>query len=172
MFNLAEQKINGVYGWFSSDPNAKSLDPNAYELTGLFIDANNARLDGKAISEEASSHLNEMWENRRENYLKNNIGTNNLSFRICSDCYDGKLSNTKFSTEATALLQRLAGVSLYLNQEVRNNGFVNYNNIWELQEIENNAKIAMNQGYDLSEYLDGFVIELNELTKKKEERTR
>lgn len=155
--SLVEIRIKNVYDWFQSDPTAKNLDPNAFELIELFIMANNVKNSGGKLSEVSQQQLNELWENRKTNYVSNGIGNDNLAYKICSDCYDGELSKNNIDLASMKALQTIAGVDLWMNQEKRNCSEVRYDNVDQLTEIMNYIGAAKLTGADLSVYISPFI---------------
>lgn len=166
--NEVEMKISGIYNWMQNDEHAKAADPNAYELVELFAKVNNVKLSGGEISPKAEQQLNEIWENRKNNFVSNGIGRDNLSYQICNDCFNGTLSQQYIDLASIKALQKMAAVDLWLRQEKRNGNEVQYNNDHELTEIGNYINASKMVGMDLDVYINSFIQEIN-MTKTIEE---
>ena len=109
-------------------------DPNAYEMTNLFLFGAKYLHEGKDIDVDS---LTRMWDIRSKDFEVCNIGPNNVVYAICHDSYQSVLSGKPLLNDENShhALRKMAGLSLYLRQMQRDNGTVHYNNPQELLQF-------------------------------------
>lgn len=109
-------------------------DPNAYEMTNLFLFGAKYLHEGKDINVDS---LTKMWNTRSRDFERCNISTNNFVYAICSDAYQSVLSGKPLLNDENShhALRKMAGLGLYLKQMQRDNGTVQYNNPQELLQF-------------------------------------
>lgn len=114
-------------------------DPNAYEMTNLFLFAAKYRGQGKQID---TSTINEIWEIRRQDFERCNISENNFVYRIVQDSHESAMSGKPLVIDSQShhALRKMAGIGLYLYQQKRDNKQVSYDNPQELLELLSSAK--------------------------------
>lgn len=114
-------------------------DPNAYEMTNLFLLAAKYKGQGKQID---TSVINEIWEIRKQDFERCNISENNFVYRIVQDSYESAMSGKTLvnDNQSHHALRKMAGIGLYLYQQKRDNKQVSYNNPQELLELLSSAK--------------------------------
>ena len=114
-------------------------DPNAYEMTNLFLFAAKYRAQGKQID---TSSINEIWEIRKQDFERCNISENNFVYRIVQDSHESAMSGKPLVNDSKShhALRKMAGIGLYLYQQKRDNKQVSYDNPQELLELLSSAK--------------------------------
>ena len=109
-------------------------DPNAYEMTNLFLFGAKYLHEGKDIDIDS---LTKMWNIRSKDFERCNINQNNFVYAICRDSYQAILSGQPLLNDENShhALRNMAGLGLYLKQMQRDNGTVHYNNPQELLQF-------------------------------------
>ena len=109
-------------------------DPNAYELTNLFLFGAKYAQEGKNIDMDT---LTKMWEIRSKDFENCNISSNNFIFGICEDAYNSALTGKALVNDENShhALRKMAGIGLYLKQQERDSGTISYNNPQELMQL-------------------------------------
>lgn len=154
-------KINELYQWMSLDQNNLKADPNATELVEIFITANNIINSGGTLTNETKAKLNQIGENKNSNFAKNNLGPDSLAYQICRSCVDGELSKTYIDLASSKLLQIMAGIDLWINQEKRDGKEVYFDNQNEKQQISRYYLASQLIGPDMAEYVNKFAKSTN-----------
>ncbi len=115
-------------------------DPNAYEMTDVFLIA------GEYISEGKNANLNvlkSIWELRKGDFERCGIEENQFVYQICKQTYDATISGRALVNDEGShnALSKMAGVGLYIMQQRREED-IDYNNIGELVNlIEDTRKL-------------------------------
>ena len=109
-------------------------DPNAYEMTNLFLFGSKYVHEGKSINTET---LSEMWNIRSQDFKNCNIPENNFVYLICQDAYQSAISGKPLVNDENShhALRKMAGLGLYLKQQQRDNSMIAYNNPQELLQL-------------------------------------
>lgn len=131
-------RAQGILDWIKDNREKEewAKDPNAYELTNVFLLAAKYRQEREDIRTES---LKEMWEIRSQDFEGCGVSQQSFIYKICEDSYlaamEGKaLVNDENSHHA---LRKMAGIGLWLKQQQRDGQEVQYNNPTEfLQLIE------------------------------------
>lgn len=150
-------KIDQIYQWLMFDQNNLNADPNASELVEIFINANNIVKSGGNLPAETKTQLTQIWENRKNNFVKNNLGSDSFAYEICDSCFDGQLSQNYIDLASLKLLQIMAGVDLWINQEKRAGNEVRFNNRMEMEQISNCYLASKQIGSHMDTYMNRFV---------------
>ena len=109
-------------------------DPNAYEMTNLFLCGAKYSHEGKDVDIDS---LTKMWNIRSRDFERCNIGENNFVYAICHDSYQSALSGKAMVNDENShhALRKMAGLGLYLKQQQRDTGKVSFNNPQELLQL-------------------------------------
>lgn len=122
-----------ILNWIETNRDAFdwAKDPNAYEMTNLFLFGAKYSHEGKDIDTDT---LTKMWDIRSQDFEGCNIGPNNFVYAICYDAYQAALSGKAIVNDENShhALRKMAGIGLYLKQLQRDTGEVSYNNPQEL----------------------------------------
>lgn len=138
---MFDNRVTGIVDWIKENREQFdwAKDPNAYEMTNVFLFAAKYRSEGKQIDME---QVQQMWDIRSKDFDRCHISENNFVYKICEDSYkaaiDGKaLVNDESSHHA---LRKMAGIGLYLKQQQRDNQKIQYDNPEELIGLIQSAK--------------------------------
>lgn len=109
-------------------------DPNAYEMTNIFLFGAKYSHEGKSIDVDT---LTKMWEIRSKDFEGCNISQNNFVYKICHDAYESILSGKPLVNDENShhALRKMAGLGLFLKQQQRDSGEISYNNPQELLQL-------------------------------------
>lgn len=109
-------------------------DPNAYEMTNLFLFGSKYLNEGKDIDIDT---LTKMWNIRSHDFERCNISENNFVYAICHDSYQSALLGKAMVNDENShhALRKMAGLGLYLKQHQRDTGEVSFNNPQELLKL-------------------------------------
>ncbi len=133
MFNSTSKN---VLNWIKENRDAFdwAKDPNAYEMTNLFLFGAKYSHEGIDIDRDT---LTQMWDIRSQDFAGCNIGPNNFVYAICHDAYQAALSGKPMVSDENShhALRKMAGIGLYLKQQQRDTGKVSYNNPQELLQL-------------------------------------
>lgn len=125
-----------VLNWIEENRDAFNWakDPNAYEMTNLFLFGAKYSHEGKDIDIDT---LTKMWDIHSKDFEGCNIGDNNFVYAICQDAYQSALSGKPMVNDENShhALRKMAGLGLYLKQQQRDTGTVSYNNPQELLQF-------------------------------------
>lgn len=140
-YDLLDVSSNNILNWIveNREKQDEAKDPNAYEMTNLFLCAAKYRSQGKEVDLSA---INQIWEIRKGDFGRCNISENNFVYRIVQDSYESAVSGKRLvnDSQSHSALRKIAGIGLHLYQQKRDNNQVLYNNPQELLELLNNAK--------------------------------
>lgn len=148
---------NGEYGvnkYLSENPKS---DPNAYEIVDVLTAYNNLVALGKELPEDIKKDLDNMFYQRKQNFIENGIGTDSASYRICEFCYKPEnLDDYPLPAVTIATLRKIASLDLYSRQQIRDNGLL-FDNVSEVETVLNYFKASndVKPGY-----LDMFKLDL------------
>lgn len=135
-FDLQTQGINN---WIEENKEQYewAKDPNAYELTNVFLFAGKYRSEGQNINID---NIKKMWELRSGDFERCGIGDNHFVYQICKQSYDSAINGNALvdDEKSHSSLRKMAGVGLYLMQQKRENR-IDYNNYGELMELIDNS---------------------------------
>ncbi len=130
--NTAENVLN----WIKENRDAFdwAKDPNAYEMTNLFLFGAKYAHEGHPVNVDT---LSQMWDIRSKDFERCNISTNNFVYHICQDAYNSILSGKPLLNDENShhALRKMAGIGLYLKQMQRDKGTISYNNPAELLQL-------------------------------------
>lgn len=130
LFNTTSQN---VLRWIEENRDAFdwAKDPNAYEMTNLFLFGAKYAQEGKEVDIDT---LTRMWDIRSQDFEGCNINPNNFVYAICQDSYQAAVSGKAMVNDENShhALRKMAGIGLYLKQQQRDNGTISYNNPQEL----------------------------------------
>lgn len=140
-YDLLDMSSNSILNWIieNREKQDDAKDPNAYEMTNLFLCAAKYRSQGKEVDLSA---INGIWEIRKGDFERCNISENNFVYKIVQDSYESAVSGKSLvnDSQSHSALRKLAGIGLYLYQQKRDNNQISYNNPQELLELLNNVK--------------------------------
>lgn len=154
--NIRKEEYNdrtkGILQWIKENRDKAdwAKDPNAYEMTNVFLLGGKYRQEGEKIDIEA---LDEMWNIRSKDFEHAGIMDQSFVYKICEDAYqsvqDGKaLVNDEASHHA---LRKMAAIGLYCSQQRRDKENIKYNNPGELLELLETARTLKGVHPDLYE---------------------
>lgn len=133
MFNNTSKN---VLNWIEENHDSYdwAKDPNAYEMTNLFLFGAKYSQERKNVDIDT---LTKMWNIRSNDFKRCNIGENNFVYAICQDAYNAALSGKALVNDENShhALRKMAGLGLYLKQQQRDTGKVSYNNPQELLNL-------------------------------------
>ena len=138
--NIPSSTINttskNVLNWIEENRDSFdwAKDPNAYEMTNLFLFGAKYSHEGKDVDIDS---LTKMWNIRSRDFERCNIGENNFVYAICHDSYQSALSGKAMVNDENShhALRKMAGLGLYLKQQQRDTGEVSFNNPQELLQL-------------------------------------
>lgn len=109
-------------------------DPNAYELTNVFLFAAKYAQEGQSINTDTITNL---WNIRSKDFERCNISPTHFVYAICHDSYQAALSGKALVNDENShhALRKIAGIGLYLKQQQRDTGQISYNNPQELLQL-------------------------------------
>ncbi len=109
-------------------------DPNAYEMTNLFLFGAKYSHEGKDVNIDT---LTKMWNIRSHDFERCNISENNFVYAICQDSYQAALAGKAIVNDENShhALRKMAGLGLYLKQQQRDTKEVSFNNPQELLQL-------------------------------------
>lgn len=129
-------RTEGILKWIKEnrDKEEWAKDPNAYEMTNVFLLAARYKSQGRDINEQT---LDEMWEIRKDDFEHAGVKKTSFVYRICEDSYHSIKQNDPLvlDDESHMALRKMCGVGLYLMQQKRNGQVVEYNNAGELLDL-------------------------------------
>ena len=138
--NIYEEEFNdrakGIVGWIKENRGKEewTLDPNAFEMTNVFLLGAKYASEGVDIDKET---LKEMWDIRSGDFARCGISENNFVYKICEDSYNASqegraLVNDEASHHA---LRSMADIGLFLNRQKYKRQKVEFNNPHKLLEL-------------------------------------
>lgn len=109
-------------------------DPNAYEMTNLFLFGAKYAHEGKDIDLDS---LTRMWDIRSKDFERCNISQSNFVYAICKDSFEAAKSGSSVVNDENShhALRKIAGLGLYLKQQQRDSAELSYNNPQELLQL-------------------------------------
>ncbi len=150
--NILPQDFNnrsrGITEWIKNNRQVK--DPNAFEMTNVFLFGGKYRQEGYDID---MIPLDEMWNIRSKDFANCGISENNFVYKICEDAYNSAkrgeaLVNDENSHHA---LRKMAGIGLWLKQQQRDGEQLHYENFQEFQILIETSKTLKRVHPDLFE---------------------
>ena len=125
-----------VLNWIEENRDAFdwAKDPNAYEMTNLFLFGAKYSHEGKDVD---INSLRKMWDIRSRDFERCNISSNNFVYAICEDTYKSAITGKPLVNDENShhALRKMAGLGLYLKQQQRDTGEISYNNPQELLQF-------------------------------------
>lgn len=136
------QRAQGIANWIQENREKEewAKDPNAYEMTNVFLLAGKYASEGINIDLEA---IERIWNLRKGDFERCGIQTNNFVYQICEQSYNAAISRRALVSDekSHSALRKMAGIGLYLMQQKRDKGQdIDYNNFGELIDLIDNAK--------------------------------
>lgn len=132
-FNARAKRINT---WIEENKNLHdwAKDPNAYEMTNVFLFAGKYISEGEDIDVE---NIERMWELRSGDFERCGISENNFVYQICEQSYNSAMSGKALVDDEGShrALRKMAGIGLYLMQQQRDTGRMEYNNLHEFMDL-------------------------------------
>lgn len=130
----------GINNWIEKNKNQYewAKDPNAYELTNVFLFAGKHQSEGQNINID---NIKRMWELRSSDFERCSIGENHFVYQICKQSYDSAINGEALvdDEKSHSALRKMAGIGLYLMQQKRENK-IDYNNYGEFIELIDNSE--------------------------------
>ncbi len=146
------ERVAGIANWIEEnrDQFEWAKDPNAYEMTNVFLFAGKHTQDGKHVD---LSDVQRIWDMRSGDFEGCGISENNFVYQICKQSYDCAMRGEALVTDEAShsALRKMAGVGLYLMQQKRDQGKMNYNNLSELLALMRNSRALRQNHPDLYE---------------------
>ncbi len=126
-------RLEGTLNWIKENREKEewAKDPNAYEMTNLFLFGAKYGQERKEINKKA---IEEMWELRSQDFEHCNISENHFVYQICQDSYEAAMEGKALVNDENShhALRKMAGLGLYFKQQQRDNGEIQFNNPNEL----------------------------------------
>lgn len=121
-------------------------------MTNVFLFA------GKYISEGEEINLdiiNKMWNLREGDFERCNISKENFVYQICERSYKSAISGKALvdDEKSHAALRKMAGIGLYLMQQQRDNGQMDYDNFSECYHLIENSTTLKQRYPDIHDSL-------------------
>lgn len=151
------KKVENIHNYLYLN-NRLNDDPNAYETFDLLIDFNNLKLRKQLPDQKTINKLLDILNNRKENFLRNNLGTNNLAY-LMIDHYSEILKEETDEQSRKALL-KIASLSLY-NAQLKRNKEVFIPSEEELKEVITSIRKTNNDQELLMTLFQNLVKEIN-----------
>lgn len=106
-------------------------DPNAYEMSNVFLFAGKYKSENKDVDLES---VKAMWEIRKGDFENCNISEKNFVYKICEDAFNSAIEGKALVNDESShhALRKMAAIGLWLNQQKRDRGLIEYNNPTEL----------------------------------------
>lgn len=128
------EKEYGVNKYLRENPNS---DPNAFQMVDLFTTYNNLVACGRTPPEDIKADLDNMFSQRKRNFIENGIGTDNVAYRMCEFCYKPQsLDDYPLPAVTIAAMRKIASLDLYSRQQERD-GKLLFDNVAEVEEVRN-----------------------------------
>ena len=147
-------RVKGIADWIEGNGHKYdwARDPNAYEMTNVFLFAGKYMQEGQPVD---LTDVQRIWEMRSGDFEGCGISENNFVYQICRQSYDSAMSGQALVIDegSHSALRKMAGIGLYLIQQRRDQGKVNYNNLGEFLVLMQNSR-ALRQNHP--ELYDGF----------------
>lgn len=136
------QRVQGIANWIQENREKEewAKDPNAYEMTNVFLFAGKYASEGIDIDLEAVERI---WNLRKGDFERCGIQSNNFIYQICEQSYKAAISRRTLVNDESShsALRKMAGIGLYLMQQKRDKGQdIDYNNFGELVDLIEDAK--------------------------------
>lgn len=129
-------RLQGTLNWIKENREKEewAKDPNAYEMTNLFLFGAKYGQEKKEINKDA---IQQMWELRSQDFEHCNISENNFVYQICKDSYEAAMKGKALVNDENShhALRKMAGLGLYFKQQKRDNNEIQYNNPDELMSL-------------------------------------
>jgi len=134
-------RAQGILNWIKENREKEewAKDPNAYEMTNVFLLAAKYRQEREDINTES---LKEMWEIRSQDFQRCGISQQSFIYRICEDSYLAAMEGRALVNDENShhALRKMAGIGLWLKQQQRDGQQVQYNNPAELLQLIESSK--------------------------------
>lgn len=135
-------RANGIANWIEENRELHdwAKDPNAYEMTNVFLFAGKHIADGNDIDLDGVKRI---WELRSQDFERCGISENHFVYQICKQSYDSAISGQALVNDENShsALRKMSGIGLYLMQQKRDRGTVEYNNPNELISLVEDSKM-------------------------------
>lgn len=133
--------INGILSWIKEnrDKFDYAKDPNAYEMTNVFLFGAKYAIEGLDIEMDT---LDEIWEIRSQDFTNCGISENNSIYAICRDSYMSAKNKRPLVNDENShhALRKMAGIGLWLKQQKRDGQELHYDNLHEFQVLLETSK--------------------------------
>ncbi len=143
-------RANGTLNWIKEnrDKFDWAKDPNAYEMTNMFLFGAKYASEGKEIDIQA---LDEMWNIRSKDFENCKVSENNFIYSICQDAHNAAVNGRVLVNDENShhALRKMAGIGLYLKQQQRDGQKVCFDNLTELQTLMASSKTLKGLHRDL-----------------------
>ena len=114
--------MEGTLNWIKENREKEewAKDPNAYEMTNLFLFGAKYSKEKKNINLDV---LKEMWDIRSKDFQNCNISENHFVYQICQDSYEAAMQKKALVNDENShhALRKMAGLGLYFKQQQRDN---------------------------------------------------
>lgn len=143
-------RIKGINKWIEENKELYdwARDPNAYEMTNVFLFAGKYSQKGEDID---LAEVEKMWNLRFRDFENCNISQNNFVYRICEQAYECAISKKALVDDEAShsALRKMAGIGIYLMQQQRDTGDISYNNIGEFTNLLEDASVLKQEHFKL-----------------------
>lgn len=139
-FNKKAKEIYKIIE-INKEENNHTKDPNAYEMTNIFLFAGKYNSEGEKIDMRI---VKKIWDFRKGDFEGCGIESNSFVYQICEQSYKAAISNMALVNDESShsALRKMAGIGLYLMQQKREQEQeIDYNNLGELINLIKNTKI-------------------------------
>lgn len=126
-------RVQGTLNWIKENREKEvwAKDPNAYEMTNLFLFGAKYAQERKEVDKDA---IEEMWQIRSKDFENCDISENHFVYQICQDSYQSAIQSKALVNDENShhALRKMAGLGLYFKQQQRNKEKIQYHNPNEL----------------------------------------
>ena len=119
--NIFPEQFNdeaeGILNWIKENrENELGKDPNAFQMTNVFLLGAKYVSEGKEIHQET---LKEMWEIRSQDFERCGVSENNFVYKICEDAYEASQKGRALVNDESShtALTEMADIGLFLNRQ-------------------------------------------------------
>lgn len=148
--NEFNERTNGIANWIEENKEVHdwAKDPNAYEMTNVFLFAGKHIEDGNDVNIQSVKRI---WELRSQDFERCGISEEHFVYQICKQSYESAISGKALVDDENShsALRKMSGIGLYLMQEKRDKGTVEYNNFNELVNLIEDSKMLKIKHPDL-----------------------
>lgn len=154
--NISAQDFNnrstGTANWIEENRETQDFakDPNAYEMTNIFLFAGKHLSEGQDIDLDG---VNRIWAARSQDFKNCGVSENSFVYLICKESYEAAISGQSLVNDegSHSAIRDMAGIGLSLYQYNRDNGGIDFNNLGQLTNLLENSRELKQRHPDLHE---------------------